>query len=233
MNKKTKALNRKNNELDAKILPENNEFMTNMVCYLRGAGISVYDQEAIRNDLLEMVLAAQARGEGIQDVIGREEGSEKHFCDEVIAALPPVSLLKRILNGVDLLLLCVAILAVINIVLSKTTFQLIAAVFTGKAPDFALSVTAGNLLSFGFIIAAAIIIVEIIMKTSLRKTHKAPLRKSKRALIGGLIGAAVMILLLLIAWYGRTVLFSVNIFAACLFAVAAYLLHLLLNRLAQ
>ena len=233
MNKKTKALNRKNNELDAKVFPENNEVMTNMVCYLRGAGISEYDQEAIRNDLLEMVLAAQARGENIRDVIGREEGSEKRFCDEVIAALPPVSLLKRLLNGVDLLLLCVAILAVINIVLSKTMFRLIGAVFTGKAPDFALFITAGNLFSFGFIIVAAIVIVEIIMKTALRKTHKAPLRKSKRALMGGLIGAAVMILFLLIAWYGRTVLFSVNIFAACLFAAVAYLLHLLLNRLAQ
>lgn len=97
MNKKTKALNRKNNKLDDRVSPKNNTVMTDMVCYLRSANISEYDQEIVRNDLLEMILAAQERGEDVTAVIGTDEGAEKAFCDDVIAALPPRITFQRIL----------------------------------------------------------------------------------------------------------------------------------------
>ncbi|HMM05557.1 MAG TPA: hypothetical protein PKD52_02670 [Clostridiales bacterium] len=230
MNKKTKELNRKNNELDQLIFPENKEATTNIVCYLRGANISEYDQEVVRNDLLEMIVAAQKRGEGVKDVIGTDENSEKTFCEEVIAALPPRTIWQRILYGIDLLLLCFAILAAINIVLSKTTFTLLADAITGKTLDFQLSITAGGLFSFGLIIVSAVFIVGLIMKTSLKKTAKPPLRKSMRFLIGGVVGVGMIGIFLLIAWFGRAELFTVNIFAACLFALLSYLLHLLISK---
>lgn len=230
MNKKTKALNRKNNKLDDRVSPKNNTVMTDMVCYLRSANISEYDQEIVRNDLLEMILAAQERGEDVTAVIGTDEGAEKAFCDDVIAALPPRSTFQRILSGMDLLFLCIAILTAINIVLSADTFTLIAHAFTGKALNFNLSVTVGTLLSFGLIIIAALLIVEIIMKTALRKKQRQPMGKGARFAIGGLTGAAIMGVFLLIAWLGRETLFTVNIFAPILFALVAYIIHWLINR---
>jgi DNA-binding ferritin-like protein (Dps family) len=69
MNRQTRELNKINNELDKQLNAENENVMTDIVCYLRGANISEYNQELIRQDLLEMFLSAQKRGENIQKVI--------------------------------------------------------------------------------------------------------------------------------------------------------------------
>lgn len=93
MNKKTRELNRINNELDRQLNAENNKALTDIICYLRVANISACNQEIIRQDLLEMVLSAQERGENIQAVIG---GDYKAFCDNVIASLPPQNRKEKI-----------------------------------------------------------------------------------------------------------------------------------------
>jgi len=80
MNKQIRELNRINNNLDGLLYSENNPAMTDIICYLRGANISKYNQEIIRQDLLEMVLSAQERNENIQTVIGTDY---KNFCDEI------------------------------------------------------------------------------------------------------------------------------------------------------
>ena len=63
MNKKARKLNKENNRLDELIKEENQEIFTNMICYLRGSDLSDYNIEVVRNDLTEMVLSAQERGE--------------------------------------------------------------------------------------------------------------------------------------------------------------------------
>lgn len=63
MNSKTKKLNKQNNILDRQISKENQSIFTDMICYLRGSNISEYDIEVVRQDLTEMVLSAQKRGE--------------------------------------------------------------------------------------------------------------------------------------------------------------------------
>ena len=95
MNKQTRELNRINNDLDKLLYLENNSAMTDIICYLRGANISEYNQEIIRQDLLEMVLSAQERNENIQTVIGTDY---KTFCDDIIATFPPKSLKEKIIE---------------------------------------------------------------------------------------------------------------------------------------
>lgn len=63
MNSKTKKLNKQNNILDRQISKKNQSIFTDMICYLRGSNISEYDIEVVRQDLTEMVLSAQKRGE--------------------------------------------------------------------------------------------------------------------------------------------------------------------------
>lgn len=226
MNKKTKSLNRKNNEFDKQVNAENSVIMTDMVCYLRGANISEYDQEIVRQDLLSMVLSAQNREEDINDVFG---GDYKTFCDEVIAALPKRGFFLRALDFLDLFCLCAAILGIINIFLSKNTFVLIKNLFTGKQLNFHISITTGEIFSFILIIAAAYLIVEVICKTSLSTKRKSPLSKKKRFFLGGAAGAGIMGLFLMISWFGQATVFTVNIFVACAVTLAFYLLHLILR----
>jgi DNA-binding ferritin-like protein (Dps family) len=80
MNKQVKQLKRLNNKLEEQLNEENREAYTDIICYLRVANISEYNQEIIRQDLLEMVLSAQERGENIQTVIGEDY---RTFCDGV------------------------------------------------------------------------------------------------------------------------------------------------------
>lgn len=224
----TKRLNQENNKLGKRLTEENNVVMTDMVCYLRLANISEHDQEVVRQDLLQMVLSAQERGEDINTLIGQDY---KSFCDEVIAALPQKSQKERVLDLIDTLLLSTSILGVIHIVMSKETMRLIYNAVTGQQLNFQISISVGNLLSYVIIIATAFLIVHVVGKNSLKPEKKHNQSKPKKFIVGGAIGGGIMAVFLIIAWVGRQTLFTVNIFAACIFILGLYIAHRLLQEL--
>ncbi|MEG6616108.1 hypothetical protein V6C27_06660 [Peptococcaceae bacterium 1198_IL3148] len=228
MRNQTKLLNRSNNELDKQLNDENSKVMTDMVCYLRVANISEYQQEMIRQDLLEMVLSAQARGDDIKTVIGKDY---KSFCDEVIASLPQKSIKEQVLDYLDIFLLCTAILATINVVFSKTTIDLLRNLLTDQPLNFQMPVTIGSLLSYCIILMVAIAIVNFIGKTAFKPEKEHPQNKLKRFMLGGFIGSGVMTIFLLIAWFGKQTLFTVNIFVASAFILLLYVGHILLQNI--
>jgi len=228
MKTETKILNQENNEMCKRLTEKNNVIMIDMVCYLRLANISEHDQEVVRQDLLQMVLAAQERGEDINMLIGEEY---KSFCDEVIAALPQKSHKERVLDLIDTLLLSTSILGVIHIVISKETTELIYNAVTGQQLNFQISISVGNLLSYVIIIATTFLIVHVIGKNLLKPEKKHNQSKTKKFIIGGAIGGGLMAVFLIIAWVGRQTLFTVNIFAACMFILGLYIAHKLLQEL--
>lgn len=227
MKTKTKTLNQENNELDKRLTKENNVVMIDMICYLRVANISEYNQEVVRQDLLQMALSAQERGEDIKTLIG---GDYKSFCDEVIAALPQKSQKERVLDFIDTFLLSTSILGAIHIVMSKETIDLIHNAVTGQQLNFQMPISLGNLLSYAIILATAFLIVHVIGKNSLKPEKKNNQSKPKKFIIGGAIGGGVMAVFLIIAWIGRQTLFTVNIFAAFIFIVGLYIAHKLLQK---
>ncbi|WP_223067724.1 hypothetical protein [Paenibacillus caui] len=226
MNAQTKMLNRRNNEMDKQLNEENSKAMTDIVCYLRVANMWDYHQEVIRQDLLEMVLSAQERGDNIQTVIGKDY---KAFCDEVIESLPKKSNKERVLDLIDTILMGTTILGTINLIFSKDTIALIHNVIAGQPLKFEISISIDHLLSYVIILAAALLIVHVIGRTSLNPEKKHTQSKPIKFIIGGFIGGSVMAILLLIAWIGRQTLFTVNIFAACIFIFVLYIAHKLLQ----
>ncbi len=228
--KKTKMLNRRNNELDKKVNPENNEVMTNLVCYLRAANISDYHQETIRQDLLEMFLSAQERGESIQTVIGEDY---QVFCDEVIANTPKKTKKEKALDLIDTVFLCVAILAAINIFFSPKFYAFVSDLIKGNPLDPSLPLSLRDLIVFAAVPGIAVLIVDRICKTALKPEKPQKKSKLKQFAKAGAIGGGIMALFLAIAWFGREVLFEVNIIAACVFAASCYLIHKLLPRLSN
>jgi len=227
MKTEAKILNQENNELDKRLTEENNVVMTDMVCYLRLANISEHDQEVVRHDLLQMVLSAQERGEDIKTLISEDY---KSFCDEVIAALPQKSQKERVIDLIDILLLSTSILGGIHIVLSKETMELIYNAVTGQQLNFQISISVGNLLSYVIIIATAFLIIHVIGKNLLKPEEKHNQSKLKRFIIAGAIGGGLMAVFLIIAWVGRQILFTVNVFAACVFIIGLYIAHKLLQK---
>ena len=219
MNRQARELNRINNELDKQLNAQNNKVMEDIIGYLRGANISEYNQELIRQDLLEMFLSAQKRGENIQNVISEDY---KVFCDNVIASLPPRKTKERVLEFIGTIFLCTSILGAINIIISKDTMALLRNLITGEPLNFQISVSVGALIAYPFVIAAALIIFHYVAKTSF-----SPEKKAKKVTCFSIAG--VIAILTLIYWTGRATFFTVNIFVACAIVLMLYIAHRLID----
>lgn len=224
MNKQTKELNRINNELGKQVNTENQEAFTDIICYLRGANISEYNQEVIRQDLLEMVLSAQKRGENMQTVIGEDY---KVFCDDIITNLPPRSIKEKVLEFFDTICWCLSILSAINIIFKDDTIALLCNFVTGKPLNYEMSISVGSVISAVIIFVASFIIVEVILKGSFKIGKKETVNKANVFFIG----TGIMAVFLFIAWIGRATLFTVNIFAACVFTFILYIAHRILAKI--
>ena len=77
-------LKKRNNRRDGMLSMENKEWMTKMVCYLRTRSVEEKRLEDIRQDITDMLLEAQDRGESANQVLG---GNYQQFCDEIIDSL--------------------------------------------------------------------------------------------------------------------------------------------------
>ena len=95
MYRDAKKLLKKNNQSEKQIFKENDEIYTNMIVYLRGADISEYHQEKVREDLIEMIVSGQERGDDIQTVMGE---NYKEICDEIIAEMPKKTKKEKVME---------------------------------------------------------------------------------------------------------------------------------------
>lgn len=163
MKKETKELLKKNNENEKQILEENDEIYTNMVVYLRGANISEYNQEKVREDLIAMILDGQERGDDIQKVIGE---NYKEICDEIIAEIPKKTVKENVMYALMLTLDIVWIVGVISVI--KTLIIMLAK--NSKDMTFVFSV--GDLISWGMIVFVAYLVVYYICSTTFREKER-------------------------------------------------------------
>lgn len=130
MNKKAKKLLKKNNIRDKVIFDENKEIYTNMIIYLRGSNLTDYYQEVVREDIIELILDGQQRGDNIQKVMGNRY---KEICDEIIEAMPKKTKRDKIVEFIGISLNSLSILGLIalvknfieSLVLSPTEFKFI------------------------------------------------------------------------------------------------------------
>ncbi len=223
MNKQTKELYRINNELNKQVNDENNEALTAMICYLRGANISEYNQEIIRQDLLEMTLSAQKRGDGIQTVVGEDY---KVFCDDIIFSIPPRSIKEKLLEFLDIVCYVLSFLGAINIIVSAETIVIIRNFIIGKPLNFNISFSLGSIISSCIVIVAVFIIVKVIIKNA----FKIGKNKNANNIKLFFLGVGVMAVFKSIHWLGRATLFTVNIFVVCAVTIALYIVHWILDR---
>lgn len=219
MNKKAKELNRINNKLDKQISEENQQAFTDMICYIRGANISDYNQEVVRQDLTEMVLSAQKRGENISSVIGDDY---KDFCDNVIANLPHKTQKQRVIEFFDIICLGLSILVTINIVTANETITLIRNLIKGNLLNYNISFSMGSIISNVIIIIISVAIFEYITKKSFQ--YKITFLKSFATVLGFLL------VFLMIAHFGKQTLFTTNIFIACGAVLVLYVIHKILDQ---
>lgn len=160
MNRDAKKLLKKNNEYEKQIFKENDEIYTNMIVYLRGADITEYNQEKVREDLITMIVDGQERGDDIQKVIG---DNYKEICDEIIAEMPKKTKKEKVMDGVIMTLDIIWILGIITVV--KTFISILAN--DNKNMEFTFML--GDLISWSVIALVANVVVNYVCKTALNE----------------------------------------------------------------
>ncbi|NLX83721.1 MAG: hypothetical protein GXZ04_07925 [Clostridiales bacterium] len=222
MHPKAKALNKINNQLDKQISKDNQPLFTDMMVYLRGADISELHQEQVRQDVTQMILAAQERGESLDDLIG---GDYKAFCDEVIASLPGKTTRQKVIDALDIAVTALAFLLPILTLMSKDFIAMIRDLFAGRPNDLRLPVTLGQVLAIGFILLASLLLVRLMTKRALssRTTWS-------KVLLGLLIGFVFAGSFLMTIKLSHIVLFSLHVLIILGISLVLYASHKALER---
>lgn len=159
MSREAKKLLRKNNNSEKQIFKENEEIYTNMIVYLRGADINEYNQEKVREDLIEMIVHGQERGDDIQKVIG---DNYKEICDEIIDEMPKKTTKEKVMDVVEMTLDIIWILGFIAVI--KTLINIVAT----DSKDMSFSFMLGDLISWCVIALIANVVVYYVCKTALK-----------------------------------------------------------------
>lgn len=157
MNKEAKTLLKQNNAREKEIFKENDEVYTNMVVYLRGADITEYHQEVVREDLIQMILDGQNRGDNIQKVMGE---NYKEICDEIIDAMPKKTKRQKAMDILEMSLSVIWILGFISV--AKMGISL----WMHGANHWTYALSVGDLLSWATIIVVANVLVNHVCKTA-------------------------------------------------------------------
>ncbi len=155
MNKRARILRNENNELEKKLSNETNDALTDIVVYIRSAGISEYDQERVRRDIDEMLFEGESRGMSAAEIIGDDY---KAFCDAVMCEVPKLSRAQRVMTAVQEVLAGIIVLLAIWTVFSPI-IQLIK-----KEPWYLLPLRLSDLITAAVIVAAAVLIAVYITK---------------------------------------------------------------------
>ena len=160
MNKAARELLKQNNDKEKEILPENDEIYTNMVVYLRGADLTEYDQEVIREDLIQMILDGQNRGENIQKVMGE---NYKEICNGIIEAMPKKTNFQKGMDILEVSLLVISILGIISLI--KTGISLL----VNEEGRWVYSLYAGELFSWVIVGIVVNAVVNYVCKTAFKQ----------------------------------------------------------------
>ena len=219
MKKETKELLKKNNENEKQILEENDEIYTNMVVYLRGANISEYNQEKVREDLIAMILDGQERGDDIQKVIGE---NYKEICDEIIAEIPKKTVKENVMYALMLTLDIVWIVGVISVI--KTLIIMLAK----NSKDMTFVFSLGDLISWGMIVFVAYLVVYYICSTTFREKERET-NKVLSFIIIWLVCCIILCAIILPSLLIKVTIFSVHIGVAALIFGAIFVISRIMS----
>lgn len=160
-----RTLRQENNARERALSRESQREMADVVVYLRGQDLSPLDQEEIRRDILEMVWEAEARGETMAQVVGQDY---RTFCQAIVAAVPRRPRRVRMAAAVEELLPALSVL--LGIWLVK---KVVEALLRGEAVMH-LTLTLGEAISMGVLLAASVGIVTYLCRTALEGERTIP-----------------------------------------------------------
>lgn len=163
MNREFKRLLQNNNKAEEKIYDDNNKIYSDMIVYLRGSDMTEYNQELVRQDLIQMILDGQERGDDIQKIMGN---NYKEICDEIIEAMPKKTTKEKVSDILELTFSATWIMGAIFIV------KAIVENFWGTNNNWRFILSVGNIINMVMIIITANVVVNYTCKTAFNNEKK-------------------------------------------------------------
>ena len=146
MSRRVRKMLKENNELEQQLSDEGRKVLTDIVVYLRGVPVSMYEQEKVRRDITQMLIDGEKRGSFASDVIGEDY---REFCDSIVEEIPHM-------DGKEKALVLVRdTLPALVVLLMIWCAGRLAEVIAGVLPSFYCPVTLGNLLGGILLLAGA------------------------------------------------------------------------------
>jgi len=227
-NKLKNSLRKSNNDMAKQITKENTPIINDMTIYLKASRISELQVEQIRQDLLEMTIAAEQRGDCLKSVIGDDY---KAFCDEIIDNAGPKPLIESVKESVYIIAMSAMTLLIIDVIFSGFPARFLKEGIGNAGFDYNIPVTLGFVTSTVIITLVAWLLVywvgkkafEMSRGTEELKTKPKSATYPKRILWGLLVGAAVAAFFIMTVNFNEVILFSVHALIIAAVIVALYL----------
>lgn len=163
VNKKCKELLKSNVKRKKEIHGDNAKIYSNMIVYLRSADMSRYNQELVREDLIEMIVDGQNRGDDINKVMGN---NYKEICDDIMEAVPRKTKREKIAEVLEISLSAVWILGIIYI--GKVILENLIT----KSDSWVFTLYLGDIVNMGIIVLAANLVVYFPSKNAFKTKEK-------------------------------------------------------------
>ena len=155
MSRRVKEMLKENNELEQQLSDEGRKVLTDIVVYLRGVPVSMYEQEKVRRDIIQMLIDGEKRETSAREVIGEDY---REFCDSIVAEIPHMSRKEKVLVFIRDTLPALIVLLVI------WCAGRLAEVLAGVLPSFNCPVTLRNLVGGILLLAGAEGLITLLTK---------------------------------------------------------------------
>lgn len=212
---KVKDLQRENKELEKHIHSENDEIYTNMIVNLRGSNASLLQQEIVRNDIAQMMLDAQERGQTAKDVFGK---NPEAVTQEIMAELPSLSTKEILLQRFLQVLQIFCIMMFIYIARDTILYGI------GRLVEPMLTLTFGDIVNMVLIGAFSVGLVNYIIRTSWNEETK------KEKIVVGLLFALFNLLFFASSFFLNVPMITLSLLHALLVIGILVIVYVFLSK---
>lgn len=202
--------------MSRQLTPRNEVIYTDIVCYLRTSALDEFTVEEIIQDILEIILSTQARGERVEQVIGSDY---RAFCDRLIAGVlkqPRRHKWQKHLDNVEIWLNALVLLWLIDL-----AFEHLPRMVHYKNMLLSYQVNAAFLANALLIVLAATFATNYIGKNSFSLSANKEKRKKTGLISGFAVGTLFALFILISRELSSYILFTTKLYyiAATLAAV--------------
>ncbi|ATD54334.1 hypothetical protein [Clostridium chauvoei] len=218
MKNKCRELLKSNNKREKEIYKNNEKIYTDMIVYLRGSDMTEYNQELVREDLIQMIIDGQNRGDDIQKVIGE---NYKEVCDEIIETMPKKTTFEKVIGIVEMSTSSIWILGMVYII------RLAIGNFITHNESWNFSLSIGDIINILIVISLANIFVNYICKTSLNNKKE---NKVVSFLKTWVVCMLILGIMVICAYYLNYTIVNISIISAVIIVAVIFIIDRVLAR---